>query len=62
MENENELQNDSTFEEVVVSSGSTYLETINHNVVIGSLYITGALGIIAGILVGWAFHGIFRSK
>lgn len=61
VEVQDELQTIQAFTEVT-SSSVTYLEAINHNIVMGSLFITGALGIIIGCLIGIAFHGIFRSK
>lgn len=62
MENENELQND----EILTTSGTTVdietMQTLNQNICMSSLYITGAIGILCGILLGGAFHGIFRNK
>lgn len=46
----------------VVTASYTYLNTLNHNIVSGSLFITGCFGITIGCLLGIAFHGIFRSK
>ena len=68
LEVQNELQldeissedNEETSAEVSISQED--LIVLNNNVISGFLYVTGALGIIAGILVGMAFHGIFRSK
>ena len=52
--------------EILVTSGSEIglqdLEILNNNIIYGSLYIVGCLGIISGILLGRAFNGIFRSK
>lgn len=69
MEVQDELQNDEDLDEEVSEYPETYSEissedliVLNNNIITGSLYITGALGIIAGILIGRAFNGIFRSK
>lgn len=52
--------------EILVTTGSEItledLQVLNNNLIYGSLYIVGCLGIISGILLGRAFHGIFRGK
>lgn len=45
-----------------VSISQEDIVILNNNIISGFLYVTGALGIISGLLVGMAFHGIFRSK
>lgn len=64
MENENEFTYDDMDAATTSSSAVTVEEIsiLNLNMVSGFLYITGALGIISGILIGKAFHGIFRSR
>lgn len=58
MENYEDVQMDLE----VVTASYTDLITLNHNIVSGSLFITGCFGITIGCLLGIAFHGIFRSK
>lgn len=65
VENQDMLQEDEVYEVSTISGSSLSLqdlETLNHNIVTGFLYVTGALGIIVGCILGIAFHGIFRSK
>lgn len=62
MENTTDLQNVEM--ETTTSSEITMetIETLNNNMVSGFLYLTGCLGIIVGLLVGFIFNGIFRGK
>lgn len=69
MEVQDELQNDEVLNDELSEDPETYSEItsedlmiLNNNIITGALYITGALGIICGILIGRAFNGIFRSK
>lgn len=65
MEEENVLQDGEVSSLTVTSDDSTIIksiDTLNHNIVTGIMFLIGTVGIVVGVLIGKVFNGIFRSK
>lgn len=65
MEEENVLQDGEVSSFTVTSDDTTIIksiDTLNHNIVTGTMFLIGTVGIVVGVLIGKVFNGIFRSK
>lgn len=65
MEEENVLQDGEVSSFTVTSDDTTIIQsidTLNHNIVTGFMFLIGTVGIVVGVLIGKVFNGIFRSK